>query len=205
MSTPYKVTIVNDSDEEHNFCIYQKNPAMDSYETLAWITEKISANASAEISWTDNLCFVWMEGEDTQIKSSQEVSANPTDQNTITFSKQDGAFKFSEPIANSNSNGTLTIICDDTIPSDQASVGIGTEVLKEEYTLQQGTFSTPAEMSETFHFTGFDETTFFITFGNYVQGTPMKPDQNESKGEQITFDDTQTATVTLDENNNWST
>ena len=135
--TPYELTFVNNSAKSWNFCTYQTSPEQKSAPdllSLAWFAKQVTNNgATAIFKWSVDYSLLWAETGQlvpgVLFESSQTVKASPTTFNNIGLSQISGAYYFNpatpQPPTDTFPQGTLGIQCDDKIPNNAVSVGIG--------------------------------------------------------------------------------
>lgn len=166
MSTKYTLTIKNDSPQSGDFCLYQVDlNVKDPYiMPLAWLSKRAHPMTTLQYTWTNDYNFVWAETGNLQpgiiFKASQNVDGGLTQNNAITLTKEDGAYHFIDLTTDENYQGFLNIKCDNTIPTQQASVGIGMS--------SSPTFARQAQPNMSFKFSPQIE--YRLTFGYYDQG-----------------------------------
>lgn len=78
MSTKYTLNVVNKSESNASFVIFQKNPNFENSDplTLAWLTRSSSPTTSINFQWETNYDLVW--GESNELKHGvnfQETSS----------------------------------------------------------------------------------------------------------------------------------
>ncbi len=166
MATQYSLTIINNSPQSGDFCLYQvdanvKDPYIMS---LAWLSKRAHPSTTLQYAWVIDYSFVWAETGNLQpgiiFKASQNVNGGLTQDNAITFTKEDGAYHFIDLTTDENYDGLLNIKCDNTIPTQQASVGIGMS--------GSPTFVRQAQPNMAFIFSPKIE--YRLAFGYYDQG-----------------------------------
>ncbi|AXG69899.1 hypothetical protein KORDIASMS9_02127 [Kordia sp. SMS9] len=173
MTTKYEVIFINNSSYLGDVCIFQEYPNINdpNFMTLAWIAKKTNPDVTDTFTWDADPCFVWCEtGElvsGITFSSSQVVKAEIEENNTITFTKKDGAFQFINLETGKNVDGKLYIICDNTIPLNQASVGIG----------MAGSATFVAQAAPNLMYGLDTRSSYKITFGNFTQGEVIDPNK----------------------------
>ncbi|WP_298418316.1 hypothetical protein [uncultured Kordia sp.] len=199
MATKYELIFINNSTRVGDVCIFQeyadtKDP---NIHTLAWLTKRTNPQVTDKFQWTTAPCFVWSETgvlvPGVTFESSQVVEAGLEKDNNITFTKEDGAFQFKDLTTDPNT-GALTIICDQTIPQNQASVGIGMS--------GAGTLVAQAQPNMNYRFE--TKSNYKITFGNFIQGQVIDPSLLYLVG-SINFPaNVYSMTATLNPDNTWT-
>jgi hypothetical protein len=166
IATTYSVNAVNNSGKTGTFCVYQTDSTgVPNLMSLAWLTKNVSFNMQVQFSWTIDYSFVWGETgvlvPGVIFQASQNLGADLSSRNLITFTKSGGQYMFINQTA-APSAGSLFINEDATIPlnQDQAAVGIGMS--------GAGTFVTQAQPNWDLVFTPPPRN--WITFGFYQRG-----------------------------------
>ncbi|HEU4562256.1 MAG TPA: hypothetical protein VFS20_30785 [Longimicrobium sp.] len=198
--TQYSVVFVNNGSDIANACIYQQDPdlANPNVMSLAWLTKAAAPTTRVVMTWQLQYDFVWSEtgilAPGVVFNASQALNASPTGLNQATFSKQGGAYLLTSEQQGGKA-GSLYIQSDSTIPSKQASVGVGMSGF--------GTFAVQAEPNKTVTFTPHPE--YWITFGTYTQGEVMNIQDLTTQAGQIQFPpNIYSMTATLNDDNSWT-
>lgn len=200
MSTVYSLSIVNNSDQTGDFCLYQIDPNVkDPYVMpLAWYSKRANPSTKLNYQWTLDYSFVWA---NTGILTpgvvffpSQIVNGGLTQDNMITFTNENGSYQFKDLTTNKSFEGLLHIECDDTISRQQTSIGIGMS--------GAATFARQAEPNMGFSFS--PQIQYRLTFGYYQQGEVLNTDQISHF---VTIDfppNVYSMTATLNADNTWT-
>ncbi|WP_338813073.1 hypothetical protein V9L05_17185 [Bernardetia sp. Wsw4-3y2] len=166
----YTLTIINNSANTGDACVYQKPPdgSNPNMMSLAWLTKRAHPSTTIEMDWTIDYSFVWSQTgllrPGVKFTASQNIPANLDTQNQVNFTKSDGAYTFKPiPPQQGPRSGSLYIMEDDTIPLNEASVGVGMS--------GSGTFALQAQPNLNLTFTPHPE--YWISFGNFTKGTVL--------------------------------
>lgn len=195
----YTLKIQNDSAMTSCFYLYQKMVGQNAtdYVPFAWFAKVSHPGTQIIFRWQEVFNFAWCDLKSLEPGSQYNAwavqIANPMDdtQNSVGFSKQDGAFMFTAA-KQSVSADMLQIEADATIPVHQAAVGLGMD--------GQPTLVTMAMPNYSYNFTAKVE--YWIGYGNYSQGTIVRPKDTDF---QIIIPlNMDTVLVTLHQNNDWS-
>ncbi len=126
MTANYTLNVRNESTESGTFAIYQQDPNVNSPNTLtlAWLSAKAHPTTTISFTWNTQMSFVWRRdihaGE-----TGQTWDAELVDQNEVTFTKDDGAYTFSDQRSSQGNVGSFMIVQDGTVVSHEAFVGMG--------------------------------------------------------------------------------
>lgn len=175
-ATQYSLTVVNDSTNFVDMCMYQVDPdiGVPNVLSLAWFSKPAEPTTTVTFTWTVNYSFIWSETGTLQpgvtFNASQNWPADPSvvgvsspskAGNQIGFSDpQGGAYTFTSTATQGAKVGTLYIAEDPTIPLKQASVGIGMS--------GSGTFAVQAQPNQYLTFT--PHPIYYLAAGTYQQG-----------------------------------
>ena len=163
--TQYTLIFVNDSTMTGDACVYQEDPDISEADvmSLAWFAQGAAPTTTIEFDWTTDYSFVWSQtgvlDAGVMFTASQTWPANLSNANQVEFTKEGGIYTFQNQMAGPN-DGTLSIMQDSTVVSQEASVGIGMS--------GSGTFVVQAQPNMTAMFTPNPQ--YWITFGTYIQG-----------------------------------
>jgi rhizosphere induced protein len=162
------VMFFNNSSRCGDTCLYQ-DPDDARLKRVAWLVKRSFPGTKLLFQWQEQLDFIWMEttapGPDAQLTASQQVVANRHSRNRITLDYQ-GAHTFLDPRQEPEA-GSLSIDTTAAVPPGMAYVGIGMAGL--------GTLVAPTQPNILYTFA--PRSTYWITFGSYVQGTLMEDGQ----------------------------
>lgn len=195
----YSVFFQNNSSNEGNVCVYQTDPniGVANVMSLAWFSKKVFETTQVIFDWTIDYSFTWAEtGElvpGVKFRASQNWKADLTSNNAVTFSKRNGAYTFQEQMTEKPS-GSLIIHEDGTIPSRQASVGIGMS--------GKGAFAVQAQPNLDLTFTPHPK--YWITFGNYNEGDVLDIAEMTKSAEIAFPPNVYSMTAILNEDNTWT-
>ena len=204
MSTQYSLTVTNNSDLSGSLCVYQKAPEQSLYEnlySLAWFSKKCHPGTTVKFKWDINYCFMWSEAgvlvPGVTFEASEHVDADLDNgaKNIIGFTKEYGAYKFA-PSPVPGTPGELRIVTDSTMPTGEASVGIGMS--------NQPAFAVPATPNFDFAFIPHPE--YWIAFGNFEEGEVIDLNRVTHTAAQVIFrKNVYSLSMELQEDNTWST
>lgn len=200
MATTYNLIFKNNSDQVGDICVYQTDPNIkDPYVmSLAWYAKRTNPDVTDKFTWTIDYCYVWDEtGElipGVTFEASQTVGGDLKENNSIEFTKENGAYQFDNLVTDKDYNGTLHIQCDDTVPPKEAAVGIGMS--------GAGTFVRQAEPNMGFSFTPHPQ--YWVTFGNFEQGQVIDITQISQVGQVQFPPNVYSMTATLNADNTWT-
>lgn len=173
MAIQYSLTIINNSPQSGDFCLYQvdsniKDPYVMS---LAWFSKRAHPTTTLQYTWAIEYSFVWAQTGELKpgiiFKPSQNVNGGTIQDNAITLTKESEAYHFIDLTTDKNYEGLLHINCDNTISTEQASVGIGMS--------GSPTFVRQAQPNMGFNFS--PEIEYRLTFGYYEQGEVLNINQ----------------------------
>lgn len=175
-ATQYTLTVVNDSTNFVDMCMYQIDPdiGVPDVLSLAWFTKPAEPTTTVVFTWTVSYSFIWSETGTLQpgvsFNASQTWPADPSvvgvssatkAGNQIGFTDPpDEAYTFVSTPTTGAKAGTLYVTEDATIPLKQASVGIGMS--------GSGTFAVQAQPNENLSFT--PNPVYYLAAGTYEQG-----------------------------------
>jgi hypothetical protein len=195
----YTLVFVNNSTQTANACVYQKDPdtTNPNVMSLAWFAKPAAPSTKLQFGWSVDYSFVWSETGQLQpgvlFSASQTWPADLSLSNQVQFADIGGAYTFQNQTA--GTPGSLTILETNSLPADQASVGIGMS--------NSGTFVVQAQPNMTAIFTPHPE--YWITFGNITQGEVLDITTITSTSAKIEFPpNIFSMTATLSAGNTWS-
>ncbi len=200
-STPYSLTLVNNSANSWMFYVYQQVPNEQSANvfSLAWFCSpfQIVPKANITFQWSIDYTFVWGATGTIQpgvtFQAGETISADPASVNTTIFSVAPGP-NLSAPVAG-QPQGSLVINDAASVPSNTYSVGIGMG--------SAGTFVTSAGPSLKHTFT--PTPTYWIAAGTNVQVGTILDITTVTQNLQVQFPiNVYAVTCTLGPNNQWT-
>jgi hypothetical protein len=195
----YTLNFKNNSSNDGDVCLYQTSPNLDmpNAMSLAWLARSSYPGMGLQIQWQIEYAFVWGEtGElvpGVVFRDSETLPAGLQGNNqvTLTFNQ---SYSFINQTAGPTS-GSLYISEDSTVPFNQAAVGISMS--------GSGTFVVPAQPDMELVFK--PTPTYWITFGNYIQGQVLDAGSMASSSAQIEFPPgVYTVTAVLNPDNTWT-
>jgi hypothetical protein len=200
MAAPsYTLRFKNRSNAQHDFLVFQQDPNVNapSAYALAWFAVPLANGVDVDVTWTLDYVFVWTEQGQLvpgiAFKEMQVLPADLKSANRVKFTQLDSVLQFADPTG-TGTPGSLTIDCDNTIPPNTATVGIGMSGAP--------TFVVPAAPNMTMLFTPHPE--YWISFGDFVPGQVLDA-ESIAKAEQVVFPaNVYGMTATLDSGNNWT-
>lgn len=195
----YSLYFVNNSTQTGDACIYQQDPDTNdpNVMSLAWFAKAAAPTTNVNFDWTIDYSFVWSETgtlvPGVMFTASQTWAADLSLTNEVQFTKNGGAYTFQNQTQGPQA-GTLYVREDSTIPSNQASVGIGMS--------GSGTFAVQAQPNVTAMFTPHPE--YWITFGSFVKGQVLDT-TTITNAANIAFPaNTYSMTAILNADNTWT-
>ncbi|MEZ0574511.1 hypothetical protein [Halodesulfovibrio aestuarii] len=129
----YNVVFKNNSKNNMNFCLFQKNPDLEKYEalSLAWLVKSCAPDANLEMKWEVDYGCSWSRdgalGDVAKYRTWQTKTIDPSNSNVVTLSYNHKVndFYFGPLRPSSESGkGTLHIIQDGSVPAGLATVGV---------------------------------------------------------------------------------
>lgn len=198
-ATNYSINFYNNSTMPGNICVYQQDPDVTNpyVMSLAWFTKLTNPGTKASFTWGISYSFVWDETGQlipgVIFDASQTLPASLLNNNSITLSKADGAYQFTNQASTSNT-GTLYVNNEFTVPPLEASVGIGMS--------GAGTFVKQAQPNMTFDFTPHPE--YWVTFGDFVKGEVLDITEITNNAPVIFPPNVYAMDVILDQSNRWT-
>lgn len=197
MSTKYELHFINNSTNDGDVCVYQKDPDIGVADvmSLAWLTKRLHTNSTVVFDWDIDYSFVWSETGKLKPKvhfnASQVLQADLSDNNKVTFD-YDGAYMFTDQT--SGAEGELHIKENSTIPMKMASVGIGMS--------GKGTFVVQAQPNENLSFRPHPK--YWITFGNFTEGMVLDITEITNDKEIVFPPNVYSMTAILNQDNSWT-
>jgi rhizosphere induced protein len=199
MATQYSLIFVNNSTQTGSACVYQQDPDTTdpNVMSLAWFAKAAAPTTTLQFDWTVDYSFVWSETgtlkPGVMFTASQNLPADLSTSNQVQFTTAGGAYTFQNQ-SQGGQAGTLYVLEDNTIPPNQASVGIGMS--------GSGTFAVQAQPNITAEFTPHPE--YWITFGNYTAGEVLDVTTITASANIAFPANTYSMTATLGSNNTWT-
>jgi hypothetical protein len=201
--TQYQLTVVNNSVNFVDLCVYQSQPDLSTYDvqTLAWAVKPTNPTGTVVFTWEEDYSFVWAHNgalaAGVQFVSSQAWPADPSDPNLqqVLFTMANSAYTFEQGAAVPNPvTGSLYIGETDQIPLNQASVGIGMS--------GSGTHIVSAQPNQVLMLTPHPE--YWITAGTFTQGTVIDVEQITNVGDLVFPPGVFALNATLNVDNTWT-
>jgi rhizosphere induced protein len=211
--TTYSLNVVNNSKEDWDFYMFQKNPqgSLNSpkLSSLAWFTKYAASSSKVQFQWDLSYNLLWSEQgvlvPGVKFQANQSFPADPFAtgsasagkagrQATLRYDAENDYFRFvdSQTVPGSTA-GTLYVACDGTVPNGRASVGIGMS--------NAGTFAMPALTNITAGFT--PEPTYYVAASVSMQVGQVLEDE-VSNSVQLEYDEVTSLTATFSANHTWS-
>jgi hypothetical protein len=212
MSTTYKLTAINASNEPWDFCLFQKSPTglPAGAVSLAWFHQYVPAHGKTIFSWEIDYTLLWDRTgvlvPGVTFDTSQSFPADPTTVGSIAAATQAGQgvgltyhndkdyHEFIPTDPNSSAaKGSLYVACDGSVPNNVAAVGIGMS--------GAGTFAVNALTNVTTVFTPQPE--YWLVADDHFQDGEVL--ENEVTGAQpLHYDSIFAMTATYQSNHTWS-
>jgi hypothetical protein len=198
----YTVNFTNNSSNPGNVILFQQQPEFKSADiySLAWFAKAANKGVMVEFDWDVNYSFVWSQTGNVIpgviFTASQNIAADPIKPsgNQITLLQNDYGLSFEGQTTDRDSQGSLVIQEDGTVPLGGAAVGIGMSGF--------GTFVKATGPNQNLIFTPHPE--YWIAFGNYEQGEILDIGIVNNPA-QIAFPPGHsTANATLNLDNSWT-
>lgn len=202
MSTQYSLTVVNNSTEAQDLCVYQKpvDLGVQNAVSLAWLSAPCWPNQGVTFKWSLEYSFVWSQTGSLKpgvvFAPQQSLPADPSlmSANQTQFASTEGTFAFQPgAAAGSPQLGSLYIRQLSSIPPSTAAVGIGMS--------NAGVFVVQAEPNQNLVFTPHPE--YWITAGHFAAGQVLDLEQISNEA-MVAFNGTFEMTATLGPDNTWS-
>lgn len=203
MSTKYTLKVTNNSNRSGSICVYQRDPEQEKYTnlySLAWFSKACHPGTTIKFTWDLDYCFSWSETgmlrPGVTFEASETRAADPSSasDNAIGFTKTGGAYMFTTPLR-PGTPGELRIQTDDTIPIDEASVGIGMS--------GQPALAISAGPNLDYAFIPHPE--YWIAFGDYIEGEVIDLNMVTQTAKVVFPRNVYSLSMTLQEDNTWST
>ncbi|HZP49960.1 hypothetical protein [Actinocrinis sp.] len=203
--TEYRLTVVNNSTNYVDLCVYQSPPdlGVPDVNALAWLAEPAHPTTTVHFRWTIDYSFVWSNNGELAVGSlfdaSQDWPADPygkTAPQQAQLSYLNGAYTFDEgaqPVPTPQP-GNLYIHEDATIPLREASVGVGMS--------GAGTFAVVAQPNQNLMFTPHPE--YWITAGVFTAGQVIDEEQISDKAAVAFPPGVFSMLATLNPDNSWT-
>jgi len=200
--TNYSLTVINNSTQFQDLCVYQKpvDLGVPNAMSLAWLTAPAWPTTTVTFSWSLDYCFVWSQTGSLQpgvtFKAQQTWAANPDDltQNQVLFNFDNDAFTFQAgSAAGTPQLGSLYIRELSSVPVGTATVGIGMATA--------GVFAVQAEPNMNLVFSPHPE--YWITAGTFEQGEVLDIEQITNEA-PVPFNGTFDMVATLSSQNTWT-
>lgn len=163
METNFELIFKNNSSNSGDVCIFLQEPNENDLQSLVWLSKDANPNTTVTIQWAVDYNVVWSETEvknGITITSSQVLPAGIEQDNEITLTKKDDAYQFINQTTNSGLDGMITILCDNSVVANQATIGLEIS--------GKLAISTPAIPSFSSMFTPNNQ--YWIAFGNFTEG-----------------------------------
>ena len=173
MASRYSLTIVNNSDQTGDFCLYQIDPNIrDPYiMSLAWFSKGAHPTTTLVYEWSLDYNFTWADTgplvPGVVFKPSEIINGGLITNNMVTFTQEDGTPHFKDLVTNPAFEGLQHIECDETISRNTTSIGVGMSGAP--------TFARQSEPNMGFSFS--QKIQYRLTFGYYQQGEVLNLDQ----------------------------
>lgn len=196
----YRLIVQNNSSLTGDICVYQTAPDVTESNTqsLAWITACAHPTTAVSFTWSpDEYCFVWQETSKVSsgitAEASQTWQADLTAHNQVTLTYQNGGFTF-ENLQAGQTNGSLSILQDASIPVNTARVGIG----------MAGAPTFMCQAMPNMNVTFTPQPAYWVAFGSFTQGQALNVAEI-SNAAQIQFPpNVYIMSVTLNPDNTWT-
>lgn len=199
----YRLTVVNNSADFVDLCVYQAPPdlGVQNVMALAWFVEPAYPTTTVQFTWNTDYSFVWGQpgllSPGAPFQSSQIWPADPFDvnNNQVVLDYGNGAFTFVHgTTAGTPQVGNLYIRETGNIPLNGAGVGIGMS--------GAGTFAVAAQPNQNLVFTPHPQ--YWITAGTYQAGRAIDV-QQITNAAQLPFPPGVFAlTAVLNSDNTWT-
>lgn len=197
----YTVNFVNNSGNSGTAYLFQTDPGLivPAPASLAWFCYGSNPGVVNTFLWSSQYGMFWSTSATSVtpgliVIASQNLPCGLTTNNEVTFSKNNFGYLF-ENQATGSPSGSIIIMQDNTIPFNNAVIGIGMS--------GAGAFAIPAQPNITAIFT--PTPAYWIGFSLQLiqQGTVL--DTQATYSAQIIFPfNMYTCTATLNRNNQWS-
>ena len=203
--TDYNLTVVNNSTNYVDICVYQSAPdlGVPDVSALAWLAEPAYPTTTVTFTWSVDYSFVWSNNGTLKpgsvFTASQSWPADPAgksapQQALLTYAN--GAYTFNkgaQPVPTPEP-GSLYIHEDASVPLRQASVGIGMS--------GSPAFAVPAQPNQNLVFTTHPE--YWVTAGTFTPGQIIDEEQVSDKAAIEFLPGVFAMTATLNADNTWT-
>ncbi len=163
----FTVNFTNNSNNVGSVYWFQTDSGSNeqSAQSLAWIATGSNPGTGCRLQWSENYSMFWSStsGGQFALTSSQYIDCTLTQQNQATLGHDQYGFSFSAQ-CQAPAEG-MTIIEDQSIPDNTATVGIGMA--------GAGTFSVPAQPNLTVNFCPAPSYWIAFSLKQVEQGTPL--------------------------------
>ncbi len=198
MSDKYTLSVLNDSTQTGNFCIYQEDPDTNigNIITLAWLAKPAHPTTLLEFEWELDYNFAWTKQTELRpgsiVNTSQAWDANLSTQNQVDFDLVNGAYTFLNP-GQGGYEGNLYINQSQRVQTKEAYVGIGMS--------GKGTFLVESQPNMKMVMT--PKPTYWLVFGNYQEGQVLDRSSMTDTACKLEFKGTTSENVVLKPDNTW--
>ena len=194
----YSVTFRNESENFGDICIYQEDPNLDiDVMSLAWLTKPTHPRTTIQFTWSTDYIFIWKKinklYSKTIIRSSEIIDTDLNTNNMVELSYENNAYRFKNLQTNLDKADELCIVENETIPLNDALVGIGMSGM--------GTFVKQAQPNRNLLFK--PKPKYWIAFGRYSQGEVLDITRITNKALLRFKPNLYSLIVILKEDNNW--
>ncbi|AZO94613.1 hypothetical protein [Halocella sp. SP3-1] len=194
------ITIINGGTFRGNISIFQKQPDLEAIGamSLAWLTKGTNPGTKLEFNWVEDYWFIWSEKNvlepEVVFSASQTIPANLRTNNKITLEKNKYGYFFTNQVTDTMHTGQLIIEEDNSIPGNEASIGIGMSGI--------GTLVWSSEPNVDLNIQPKPQ--YWVCYGTFNQGEILNTQQLVDRAIQIEFPTNKyNAIVTLSSNNTW--
>jgi hypothetical protein len=198
MSNQYNLSILNNSTQVGDFCIYQEIPDVNRADivTLAWLSKPAHPTTTLEFDWMLDYSFVWSKTTNlkpgTKVITSQAWDANLNTLNRVAFDYERDAYTFKNPEQGAY-EGNLYIDQSQRVQSNSATVGIGMS--------GKGTHMIPSQPNIQVIMT--PKPTYWVVFGTFSEGEVLDIAQVSSQACKVEFKGTTNMAIEYTANNSW--
>lgn len=206
MEAFYILEMRNESKISQRMCVFLTiENESEVFFTPIWRSKLCHPGTKTRFEWRKEYCFTWAQTGKLDFEkkfiSSQDLPCDSAKANATGFTFENGAYKFTEKGKKERPSGELAVYTDNTIPSDQTSVGIGMHAViegKDQYRPFCACQATP-NYAHVFKLS----IQYWVTFGGYETGQVVKPSSVNQPKEIIFPPNVWTQSATLNENNEW--
>jgi len=198
MADKYTLSVVNDSTQVGDFCIFQQTPDtnVSNLLTLAWLSKSAHPSTLLEFEWQLDYNFVWTKQTrlraGTVVHTSQAWDANLMTQNKVDFDLTDNAYTF-ESLGQGGYEGNLYINQSQRVNTREAYVGVGMS--------GKGTFLVESQPNMKVVMT--PKPTYWLIFGNYKEGQVLDLSTVTDTACRLEYKGTTNMNVVLKSDNTW--